>query len=162
MNIKDLLLAEFDQESEGTRKLLVRIPEKRFKWQPHPKSKTLGELSFHVATIPFFVAKVLTDDSFDLATAHPQAEPMTQSQLLSRFEDMQRDARGAINAADEASLMKPWSLKKGSFVIFTLPKYLALRRMVLNHLIHHRAQLTVYMRLNDVPVHGLYGPSADE
>ncbi len=162
MNIKDLLLTEFDQEAEGTRKVLARIPEDKFGWKPHPKSKTLSQLSIHVANLPFFAAKVLGADSFDISTARPPAEPADQNELLSRFEEVQREARHAISTTDEASLMKPWSLTNGAFVIFTVPKYFALRRLLMNHLIHHRAQLTLYLRLNDVAVPGLFGPSADE
>lgn len=166
MAIKDALLPEFDQEMAGTRMTLERVPVDKFDWRPHPKSGTMGWLATHVANLPSWVVMTLEKDSLDLAPAGqpPQRTKPAESreQLLSKFEENVAAARKAIEAANDELMRKPWSLLSGGQTIFTMPKAAVLRGVVMNHLIHHRGQLTVYLRLNDVPVPALYGPSADE
>jgi uncharacterized damage-inducible protein DinB len=162
MKISDALLPEFDHEMANTRKVLERIPEDKFGWKPHAKSFVMGKLAAHVATLPSWVNLALTRDSFDLAEPFTMPEPSTQKELLAVFDTCVANARAAIANEAEEIFFKPWSLTRGETVFFTIPKIAVLRGFVMNHSIHHRAQLSVYLRLNDLPVPGLYGPSADE
>ena len=166
MAISQALLPEFDHEMSNTRKTLERIPENDFAWKPHPKSMTLGRLAGHVAEIPGWAALTIAQDSFDVA---PAGEPRPQGtvaqsrqHVLNLFDKNVADARAAIAGATDEQLMKPWSLLGGGRTIFTMPRIAVLRSMVMNHTIHHRAQLGVYLRLNNIPVPSIYGPSADE
>ncbi len=166
MAISQALLPEFDQEMANTRKTLERVPDDKFGWKPHDKSGTMGWLAGHVANLSSWPIYILGGDSLDI---HPPGQPAptppkieSKKDLLATFEKSQRETRQAIAAASDQDLMKPWSLLSGGKTIFTMPKVAVLRSFVMNHLIHHRAQLTVYLRLNDVPVPALYGPSADE
>ncbi len=165
--IKDGLLAEFDVEMANTRKSLERVPEDKLGWKPHAKSGTMGWLATHVATLPGWAAETIEKDSFDLAPpggAEPPrpAEAASRRELLARFDECVAKGRAAIASADDARMFTSWTLLKGGQTIFSMPKIAVLRSFVMNHLIHHRAQLGVYLRLNDVPVPALYGPSADE
>ena len=166
MRISDALLPEFDQESAKTRKVLERCPENKFGWQPHKKSWTMGALATHIASMPGWVVDTVKKDSLDIAPpgAPPyKEEPVTsQRDLLARFDANIAAARAAIASAGDDQLMKPWALLSGGNPIFTLPRIAVLRTMIMNHGIHHRAQLGVYLRLNDIPVPAIYGPSADE
>ena len=166
MRISDALLPEFDQESAKTRKVLERCPENKFGWQPHKKSWTMGALATHIASMPGWVVDTVKKDSLDMAPpgAPPyKEEPVTsQRDLLARFDANIAAARAAIASAGDDQLMKPWALLAGGNPIFTLPRIAVLRTMIMNHGIHHRAQLGVYLRLNDIPVPAIYGPSADE
>ncbi len=166
MPLSDALLPEFDQEMANTRKSLERVPEDKFGWKPHEKSGTMGWLSAHLAEIPAYVPVTLAQDSFDIAPQgeHPQpAKPAaSRSELLDAFDKNVAAARAAIAGAEDRVLMQPWSLLSGGKVVFTMPKIAVLRSFVMSHTIHHRAQLGVYLRLNDVPVPAIYGPSADE
>lgn len=161
-----MLLPEFDNEMANTRKALERVPDDRFAWKPHDKSFALGALATHVANIPHWAAMTFQTTELDLAP--PGAEPMppakadNRAEVLALFEKSVAEARAALQAASDAQFMEPWSLLLGGRTIFTMPRYAVYRGMVMNHLVHHRAQLTVYYRLNDVPVPSLYGPSADE
>ncbi|HVP42917.1 MAG TPA: DinB family protein [Terriglobales bacterium] len=166
MAIAQSLLPEFDQEMASTRRTLERVPDDKFGWKPHPKSGTMGWLAGHVANLPSWPTSILGGDSLDI---NPPGQPAPKSpsigsraELLAAFDKNLRESRQAIAAASDQELMKPWSLLSGGKTILTLPKVAVLRSFVMNHLIHHRAQLTVYLRLNDVPVPALYGPSADE
>jgi uncharacterized damage-inducible protein DinB len=166
MNINDSLLPEFDQETANTRKVLARCPEEKFAWKPHEKSWPLANLATHIVNMLDWAGMTLKSDSFDYAPpgAPPyKEEPITtQKELLERFDRHAASARAAIAATSNEDFLKPWSLLAGGKVIFTMPRIAVLRSMILNHTIHHRAQLTVYLRLNDIPVPALYGPSADE
>ena len=166
MAIKDALLPEFDQEMAGTRKTLERVPEDKFGWKPHPKSGSMGWLATHVANLPGWVTMTLEKDSLDLAPAGqpPQrTKPVdSREQLLAKFDENVAAARKALEAASDEAMRQPWSLLQNGQTIFTMPKAAVLRSVVFNHLLHHRGQLTVYLRLNDIPVPALYGPSADE
>ena len=166
MRISDSLLPELDQEMAKTRTVLERCPEDKFGWKPHPKSWNMGTLASHIANMPGWAVDTIRKDLFDLAPpgAPPyQEEPVTSSkQLLERFDRNIAAARAALAGAADEDLMKPWTLLSGGQVIFTMPRIAVLRSMIMNHGIHHRAQLGVYLRLNDIPVPSIYGPSADE
>jgi uncharacterized damage-inducible protein DinB len=166
MPLRDALLPEFDHEMANTRKSLERVPEDKFGWKPHDKSGTMGWLSNHLAEIPGYVPVTLAQASFDIAPQgeHPQpAKPAaSRSEILGAFDKNVAAARAAIAGAEDRVLMQPWSLLAGGKTIFTMPKIAVLRSFVMSHTIHHRAQLGVYLRLNNVPVPAIYGPSADE
>ncbi len=166
MPIADSLLPEFDYEAANTRKVLERCPEDKYGWKPHEKSFSMGQLATHIANMNEWGAMTLATDSFDVAPpgAPPyKEEPFTsRKQLLERYDQNVAKFRAALAATNDEAMMKPWSLLGGGKPIFTLPRVGVLRSMIFNHLIHHRAQLSVYLRLNDVPVPALYGPSADE
>ena len=166
MPIRDGLLPEFDQEMANTRKVLDRCPEEKYGWKPHAKSSTMGALATHVANMIGWAVDTMKKDSFDDAPpgAPPYKEdPVTShKQLMERFDKNTENARAAIDAATDPQFMAPWSLLMAGQTIFTMPRIACVRTMIMNHIIHHRAQLTVYLRLNDVAVPALYGPSADE
>ena len=166
MPMSQALLPEFDHEMANTRKALERVPEEKFGWKPHEKSMTLGRLATHVAELTGWVPTTLESESFDFAPpGAPPIQPKTagsRAELLEMFDKNVATARAAISGASDAQLMVPWTLLAGGKTIFSMPRIAVLRGMVMNHIIHHRGQLTVYLRLNDVPVPALYGPSADE
>lgn len=166
MALNEALLPEFDHEMANTRKSLERVPDGKLGWKPHDKSGTMGWLVSHLANLPQWACHALEKDSLDVAPVDgprpqtPQAQ--SQQELLGIFDKNVAAARAAICKASDAELKKPWSLLMGGKTIFTLPKVAVLRSFVMNHTIHHRAQLGVYLRLNGVPVPAIYGPSADE
>jgi uncharacterized damage-inducible protein DinB len=166
MAISESLLPEFDQEMANTRKTLERVPDDKFGWKPHAKSYAMGALTTHLANLPSWAVLTINADSFDMAP--PGAEPFKLPEAKSRqaalemFDKNVADARTALAGATDEHLLKPWSLLSGGNTIMTLPKIAVLRSFVMNHIIHHRAQLGVYLRLNDIPVPSIYGPSADE
>jgi uncharacterized damage-inducible protein DinB len=166
MSLAAALLPEFDYEMANTRKALERVPFDRFDWKPHPKSPTLGWLAGHVANIPSWTEITLTQDALDInppGQKPPSANPpKSREELLATFDKNREKAREALSKVSDAEFGKPWSLLSDGKVIFTQPRPAVLRGFVMNHLIHHRAQLGVYLRMNDVPVPALYGPSADE
>jgi uncharacterized damage-inducible protein DinB len=163
MAIKDAVLPEFDHEMASTRRLLERVPEDRPDWKPHAKSMTLGRLAAHVAEIPGYGLMTLETDGLDFASGkYVPARFESRAQLLELFDDFVRRTRAAIAATDDEAFRRPWTLRNGGQVMFTAPRIGTLRTFCMNHLIHHRGQLTVYLRLLDVPLPGLYGPSADE
>ncbi len=166
MKISDALLPEFDQEAANTRKVLARVPDGKFDWKPHPKSFTMGALSTHIVNMLGWTVDTIAKDSFDIAPvgAPPYKEEPAKSQkeLLERFDKNAAAARAAIAGASDETFMQPWSLLAGGQTLFTMPRIACIRSFVMNHTIHHRAQLTVYLRLNDIPVPAIYGPSADE
>ncbi len=163
MAIAAALLPEFDHEMANTRRTLERVPEDKLGWKPHAKSMSMGRLTGHLSELPGITMMALEKDSFDLA--QPGRQPLVASsrqQALEVFDKTVAAARTALAKASDEELTKPWTLRKGEQVILTLPRIAVLRAMVLNHSIHHRAQLGVYLRLNDVPVPSIYGTSADE
>ncbi len=166
MALNQGLLAEFNQEAAGTRKTLERVPRDKMDWKPHARSWTFGQLANHLATLPSWVAITINTDSLDVMPegAPPPRAPVaeTPEALVAIFDNHLAEARAAIEGVSDADFMKPWSLLVGGKVMFTLPKIAVLRGFIFNHSIHHRGQLTVYFRMNDVPVPALYGPSADE
>jgi uncharacterized damage-inducible protein DinB len=166
MAIKESILPELDHEMATTRKLLERVPEAKADWQPHPKSMTLGKLSIHLATLPQWVMATMKQTELDMNP--PGGEPMKQAVFestaatLATFDAKVREARETIAAAEDKDFMVPWAFKNGGQVIFSMPRVAVLRSFVMNHIIHHRGQLSVYLRLHDVPIPSIYGPSADE
>jgi uncharacterized damage-inducible protein DinB len=162
MPIADGLLPEFDREMTITRKLLERVPEERFSWKPHPKSMSLVELATHLAVLPGWGAVTLTQSEIDLGGPNTNTPATSRGDLLARFDKNVSDTRAALVGKSDAEMMALWSLKNNGQTLFTMPKAAVWRGFVLNHLVHHRGQLSVYLRLNDVPVPSMYGPSADE
>jgi len=160
------LLGEFDHEMANARRSLERVPDGKFDWKPHAKSMSMGVLASHIANIPQWAALTVESPEFDVnppgGRPAPQPNFKTRAELLAAFDKNVPAARAAIAGASDQALMASWSLLNAGKPIFTMPRVAVLRTMILNHLIHHRAQLGVYLRLNDVPVPGMYGPSADE
>ena len=166
MPYKDTILPEFDMEMDSTRRTLERVPDDKFSWQPHEKSGTLGWMATHIATIPHWAKITMEQDSLDLSPAggsnYVPPKPANCKELLEVFDKNRAEARAALANASDADYAKPWALLMGGQELFREPRAAVLRRMVFNHLIHHRGQLTMYFRLLNVPVPALYGPSADE
>jgi uncharacterized damage-inducible protein DinB len=165
MSTADLLLQDFDTEISNTRRTLERIPADKADWVPHPKSMPFGRLAMHCATMPLFAHYILTDESMDLAAPrHPQASLVytTTENALQQLDQHAAQCRASLAAASDESLAAPWRFTFGPQVISNAPRSLAYRNMFFNHLVHHTAQLGVYLRLLDIPVPALYGPSADE
>ncbi len=160
MTIAAMLLPEFDTEMATTRRVIERVPSDKGQWKPHPKSFSLGHLTQLVATMPGWLTRMVRDTEIDLAKGPGYSYETTES-LLGRFDSLVRDARSAIAAAKDSDFDVPWSLKHGNQVLFTQSRREAVRSTI-NHLVHHRGQLTVYLRLIDVPVPSIYGPTADE
>lgn len=165
MAINDALLPEFDHETGVTRRLLERVPDKEFAWKPHEKSYSLGELATHVANLPTFAGYILGAPDLDIATIPRSAwgtVPASTAELVARFDKNVKEARAALASKTDAEYMALWTLKKGGQTIFTMPKIAAMRGFLMNHSIHHRGQLSVYLRLRNVPLPAMYGPTADE
>ena len=165
MGLKDALLPEFDHEMATTRRLLERVPDGEFEWKPHDKSMTLGRLAAHIANIPFWMSVTLETTVFELDSLPPESQrhvPESQAAVLKDFDTKVGTARARLAAVLDAELLTPWTLKKGGQEMFTMPRISALRGFVMNHIIHHRGQLSVYLRLKNVPVPPIYGPTADE
>jgi uncharacterized damage-inducible protein DinB len=166
MAIVDALLPEFDHEMANTRKVLERVPDDRLGWRPHPKSYTMGELATHVARLPTWATMTVQHDELDMAPGGKplprEAEAKSRAELLSIFDESVKKARPALASTSDAAIVKNWSLKSNGATLLSMPRIAVLRGFVMNHSIHHRAQLGVYLRLNDIPVPALYGPSADE
>ena len=166
MSFSEMMLPEFDQEMANTRKTLERVPEDKLAWKPHVKSTSLGGLATHLGNIPSWVKNTFEQDQLDIAP--PGAPPFrleeakSRSELLAAFDKNVANARPALESASDVQWRGPWSLLHGGNKIFTMPRTAVMRSFVMNHLIHHRAQLGVYLRLLDVPVPSIYGPSADE
>ena len=162
MSIKDGILAELNHETNNTRRVLNNLTQEHWDYKPHEKSMTLGQLAAHVVELHTWVSTALDGDSFDF---HSQYQPLAQTDLESLKntldEYLQKNIE-YVNSVNEEEWFKEWTLKAGDHVISQLPKLAALRYILNNHLIHHRGQLTVYMRILDLPLPGIYGPSADE
>jgi uncharacterized damage-inducible protein DinB len=162
MPMIDALLPEFDHEMAVTRKVLERVPDGQFDWKPHQKSMSLGQLAQHVATIPTWGKVAMSQDSFDLANDQRGGQLPSRAEILALFDRNVIDARAALVGRGDGEMLAPWALKRGTHTIFSMPKASVWRSLVMNHLIHHRAQLGVYLRMHDVPLPSVYGPSADE
>jgi uncharacterized damage-inducible protein DinB len=166
MALGQSLLPEFDHEMSNTRKTLERVPEEKFDWKPHEKSFAMGPLATHLATLPTWATTIIETESLDLqpeGAPPPKAEPVkSREELLTRFDRNVAAARASLDGASDEDLFKPWTLLSNAKTILTLPRIAAIRGFVMNHNVHHRAQLGVYLRLNDIPVPSIYGPSADE
>src|SRR5215831_11185214 len=165
MKISEMLLPEFDQEMANTRATLERIPEDKLDWKPHEKSMTLGRLAGHLAELAGWSAVTITQDSLDfMPPGQPPFQPIiatSRKQVLEVFDKCRDDGHRAIAGVSDEHLMKNWSLLRAGQTIMTMPRISVLRGLCMNHLIHHRAQLGVYLRLNNIPVPSIYGPSAD-
>ncbi len=165
MALVDALLPEFDHEIASTRRLLDRLPDDQLAWKPHAKSMALGALAEHLGQLGVWGELTLTQSAVDLETTArpPGYQPMTvKADILAHFDTRMAVARAALVGRTDAELMAPWTLRRGAQEFFTMPKASCWRTFVMSHLIHHRGQLTVYLRELDVPLPSIYGPSADE
>jgi uncharacterized damage-inducible protein DinB len=160
MTIAETLLAEFDSEMGTTRRVLERVPSDQGQWKPHPKSFAIGHLAQLIARMPGWITGTLKSSSLDLGAFSGYTFEKTET-LLAMFDKNVQDARDALAASNDDAFSKPWSLKRGDQVFFTLPVGAVVRQNI-NHLVHHRGQMTVYLRLLDIPVPSIYGPTADE
>lgn len=157
------LLGELEHEAASTRRLLALLPADQADFTPHPKSMTLGKLGVHVAEMYSWLDVTLSHSELDFAASPYNPAPFSGGEeLVARMDRYLAHGRGVLAAATEATLAEPWTMRAGAHVMFTMPKGQVLRSFVFNHIVHHRAQLTVYLRMLDIPVPGLYGPSADE
>jgi len=166
VRLTELLIPEFDAEMTATRRVLERVPDGKASWQPHPKSMTLGRLATLLAELPGWVVNTLTTDELDImppGAPPPKFEALgSTKQILELFDRNAKAARAALTKTTDTEFKKPWAFKVGGRTVDTSPKYTVYRRTVINHLAHHRGQLTVYLRLNEAKVPAVYGPSADE
>jgi len=163
MNLADALLPTFDHEMKGTRVVLERVPEDKLDFKPHEKSMPMGRLAVHVARLPRFLITILDTPSLDLASMKwPPLVFESRAKVLAEFEALTAEARQALAGATDEQLGQPWKLSWGEKVLADQPRLGLYHSMFLHHLIHHRAQLGVYLRLNDRPVPALYGPTADD
>ena len=165
MAITDALLPEFDHEMGTTRRLLERVPEADFAWKPHEKSMALGRLAGHLANIPAWCGLILDQPFYDLATSGDDPRPrlpVSRAALLQEFDTKVLAARANLARRLDQEMTAPWTLKREGHEVFTMPRISALRSFVMNHSVHHRGQLSVYLRLRNVPLPSMYGPTADE
>lgn len=158
----DTLLPEFDAEVANTRRMFAAIPDEKLDFQPHEKSYTLLKLAAHVANLPSWIALTLATDELDLAAGFDQPDPKNMADVVAIFDGAVAEGRTALEGASADAMTADWTLRTGDEVHFQMPKGVVLRSFVFNHLVHHRAQICVYLRLLDIPVPGMYGPSADE
>ncbi len=163
MGMGEPLAAELKQEAATTRRLLERVPEDKFSWKPHEKSMTLGRLAGHVAELPSLLGPVLGADELDFAAGEYKPFNATSvAEILERFDKNIADGVEGLKGMEDSRAFDKWRLRSGDHVIADLPRAAIVRGLVLNHFIHHRGQLSVYLRLLDVPLPSIYGPSADE
>lgn len=166
MAMNQALIGEFDHEMANTRKTLERVPDAKFDWKPHAKSFSMGALAGHIAFIPCWARDTIRMPDFDVNPPGGQlAQPpplKSRADILAFFDKGVAEARAELATVSDQSLMTSWSLLSGGKTVFTMPRVAVLRSMIMNHMVHHRGQLTVYLRMNDLPVPALYGPSADE
>jgi uncharacterized damage-inducible protein DinB len=164
MSIAASLLPEFDHEMANTRTTLSRVPMDKADWKPHERSGTLQWLAGHLAVLPMWATETVQNSEFDMdnPTVEIPGPPDTTEELLALFDRNAAAARAALEGASDETLLGMWTLKGGGQEVFTMPRIGVIRSFVMNHMVHHRGQLTVYLRLHDVPVPALYGPSADE
>lgn len=156
-------LGELENEAKTTRAVLERIPADKFDWQPHEKSMKMGRLAVHVAEMFGWTKETLKRDVLDFSTMDMTPfEPRTTDELLAFFDDQIANAKAILAETSDETFMTDWTMRNGETVYFTMPKVAVMRTFVMNHIIHHRGQLSVYLRLNDIPVPSIYGPSADE
>lgn len=161
MKMIDVLLAEMDQEAQSTRRVLERVPGAQLSWRPHAKSMSLGQLALHVADIPGLVAELASRDRIE-PPQFIQAEAATSAELVPALEASLSKARRLLGGMDDARLMETWRLVRGGKELMAMPRAAVIRMIMLNHWYHHRGQLLVYLRMHDVPLPSVYGPTADE
>ncbi len=162
MPFTDALLPEFDHEMATTRKLLERLPEARLGWTPHARSMTLGRLATHLAEIPQWAQHIICEDEIDLKGDYKPNVETSVAAILGVFDKSVAECRRSIAGKSDGELMAPWTFKVQGKTMFTMPRVAVMRSMLFNHIVHHRGQLSVYLRLNDVPLPAIYGPTADE
>jgi uncharacterized damage-inducible protein DinB len=162
MAIVDTLLTEFDQEMDNTRKMLERVPEGKLGWKPHAKSMTMGRLADHIAQMVGWISDSMNQDVTDLSGYQPPPEPTRPQEIADKFDRNRVAARKALAATTDQAFQRQWKLTSGDKVFLEMPRFAMYRSMIMNHIVHHRAQLGIYLRLNEVAVPGMYGPSADE
>lgn len=155
------LLAEFDHEMKTTRSLLERVPFEKSSWKPHTKSTSLGDLASHIANLAGYGAMIVEVDQIDMAGRGPQPAFQSRDEMLQAFDANVAKSRTALGTLQDDRLKTNWVLRMGDHVIFDLPRPVVIRNMLMNHMIHHRGQLSVYLRENDVPLPSIYGPTAD-
>jgi uncharacterized damage-inducible protein DinB len=161
MRLVDSMLAEIDQEAQTTKRVLERIPENKLNWKPHPKAFSLGQLALHIASVPGSVAAAAAPDTMEAPT-FSQPEAKSRQEVLDTFSKSLATARETLQKMDDARLLSTWSLTKNGKVLMSVPRIAFIRSILMNHNYHHRGQLSVYLRMLDVPVPSIYGPSADE
>jgi uncharacterized damage-inducible protein DinB len=162
MALNKAIIAELEHEAAGTRRVLNNLPEENLKWQPHEKSYTIGYLAQHITQLPVWVVMTIKQPELDLSKGFDRKKAETKTDILALFEEHLTTAKEALQNVTDEEMEEKWTLRNGDTIMFTLPRKIVLRYMVLNHIVHHRGQLTVYLRLLNIPVPGLYGPSADE
>ena len=161
--IASAFIGEIQQEAAVARKCLERIPAEKFDWKPHEKSMQMGRLASHLGEMFQWTGPTLDQDGIDFATMdYKPFEPKTTEDLLAHFDKSVSDAVEVLGRSSDETFMEPWTMRNGETVYFTMPKAAVMRAFVMNHIVHHRGQLTVYLRLLDIPVPSIYGPSADE
>ena len=162
MKLTEMILGELKQEAATTRKMLERVPQDAFTWKPHEKSMGLGQLAAHVANLfGAWLRASLNEDEYNLADSRPSGEENVEG-ILKAFDRNVMEAVEILKTLSDEGLFQAWRLKRGEQVLFELPRWVVIRSMVFNHIIHHRGQLSVYLRLRDVPLPPVYGPTADE
>jgi uncharacterized damage-inducible protein DinB len=166
MTLADMFLKDLDWEAPTTRKTLERVPDGQPDWRPHAKSTNIGYLASHLAQLPKWITMTVQDPGLDMRPKAGESYKVptlgTAKEMVAAFDALLAEARAALAGATDEQLSEPWTLRAGDFVILQEPRYVVLRNMVLNHMVHHRAQLGVYLRLNDIPLPASYGPSAEE
>ncbi|MBI4463905.1 MAG: DinB family protein [Acidobacteria bacterium] len=160
--IVEPFLAELDQEAQTTRRVLERVPGDKLNWKPHTKSMSLGQLALHVTTIPGAVAQLLANDSFEVPSSFDQPSAQSAAELIPTLEQSIQSAKEIVGKWDDRKVMETWRLTRNGKDVMAFPRMALLRSVMLNHWYHHRGQLSVYLRLLDVPLPSIYGPSADE
>ena len=161
--IRQGMIKEIEHEGSQTKKILERIPIDHFNWKPHEKSKEIGALAIHVAQIPAWTSRILAATDFDLATFKRDTPQINSADdLVNMLSENIRKAVEDLQKASDEDMMQTWTFRRGDHVVFSLPRAAAIRNLSMNHLVHHRGQLSVYLRLLNIPVPGMYGPSADE
>ena len=161
MPVMEAILAELDLESNTTRRVLERVPEDKLSWRPHPKSHSLGQLALHIANLPGGIARIVSQDTME-APDFKQAEAKSKAEILEALTKSLGDAKEQLGQMDDARAFATWTLTRNGTVVMSMPRIAVVRAILLNHNYHHRGQLSVYLRLLDVPVPSIYGPSADE
>jgi len=162
MKMIDMLLAEMDQESQATARVLERVPQAKLSWKPHPKSMSMGQLALHVATVPGVVAELAAKDVSPEPSSFVQAAAATVAELVPALHASTARARQLLGHLDDQALTSTWRLMSGDRELLAMPRVAFIRSVMLNHWYHHRGQMLVYLRLNDIPVPSVYGPTADE
>jgi uncharacterized damage-inducible protein DinB len=163
MGIGEALHAEMEQEAVASRKMLERIPADKFDYKPHEKSMSMGRLASHIAEMFNWTAVTLQQDELDFAKFdYKPFEPATTDDLVEYFDKNIAEALDILKNTSDGVFFEPWTMRSGEQIYFTMPKVVTMRSFVMNHIVHHRGQLSVYLRLNDIPVPSIYGPSADE